>query len=170
MDVIVRKATELGACRVMPVMSDRSVPDWTPAERVAKQARWRAAAVEAIKQCGSAWLPEIDEPSDVPTVLGAVAGTELRFLASLQPGARHPREWIERFLAEHGRLPRTLSVWVGPEGDFTPAEMNMIRGGGALPITLGPLILRSETAALYCLATLQYELQAPRQDRSVPAP
>jgi 16S rRNA (uracil1498-N3)-methyltransferase len=55
-----------------------------------------------------------------------------------------------------------VSVWVGPEGDYTPAELNMIQAAGAVPISLGRLVLRSETAALYCMAILQYELQAPR--------
>jgi 16S rRNA (uracil1498-N3)-methyltransferase len=48
---------------------------------------------------------------------------------------------------------------VGPEGDFTPAEINLIRNSGALPITLGPLVLRCETAALYCLSVISYEVQ-----------
>jgi 16S rRNA (uracil1498-N3)-methyltransferase len=49
---------------------------------------------------------------------------------------------------------------VGPEGDFTPAEFNAIRASGALPITLGQLVLRSETAAIYCLSIINYELQS----------
>ncbi len=57
-------------------------------------------------------------------------------------------------------MPKSVCVWVGPEGDFTPAEVNAIRQSGALPITLGKLILRSETAAIYCLSVLNYELQA----------
>ena len=52
-----------------------------------------------------------------------------------------------------------LAIWVGPEGDYTPAEISQIRGS-TLPITLGPLVLRSETAAIYCLAFLNYELQS----------
>ncbi len=58
-------------------------------------------------------------------------------------------------------MPNSLCVWVGPEGDFTPAETRAIKSGGALPISLGPLVLRVETAALYCLSILNYELQAP---------
>ena len=57
-----------------------------------------------------------------------------------------------------GQAPNKLAIWVGPEGDYTPAEINTIRTA-ALPITLGPLVLRSETAAIYCLAVLNYELQ-----------
>jgi 16S rRNA (uracil1498-N3)-methyltransferase len=162
MEFIVQKATELGANRIVPVLSERSVPDWDEAERLGKRARWRMAAVEAIKQCGSPWLPEVEEPRPLAAVLTSGQLGELSLMASLQPGARHPRERFERFLAEHGRMPETVSVWVGPEGDYTPAELNLIRGAGAAAITLGRSVLRSETAALYCLAILQYELQAPR--------
>ena len=82
-------------------------------------------------------------------------------VASLQGDARHPREYFQNFISERQRLPKSVCVWVGPEGDFTPAEMNAIRQAGTLPISLGQLILRSETAAIYCMSVLNYELQAP---------
>ena len=58
-------------------------------------------------------------------------------------------------------MPQSVSVWVGPEGDFTAAETELIKAKGVLPITLGRLILRTETAAIYCLSVLNYELQSP---------
>ena len=85
---------------------------------------------------------------------------DLSLIAALQPGARHPRHYFREFQGEHRRNPGSISVWIGPEGDFTPAEMNLIRGAGALPITLGPLVLRSDTAAIYSLSVLNYELHA----------
>jgi 16S rRNA (uracil1498-N3)-methyltransferase len=88
--------------------------------------------------------------------------SELPLIASLQSDARHPRERFETFLAEKKRSPKSICVWVGPEGDFTPAEVNAIRASGAWPITLGQLVLRSETAAIYCLSVIHYELQSPR--------
>ncbi len=60
----------------------------------------------------------------------------------------------------HGRLPQSIGVWIGPEGDFTLDELKTIQASGALPISLGPLVLRVETAAIYCLSILNYELQA----------
>ena len=80
-------------------------------------------------------------------------------MASLEAGARHPRQHFESFRAEYGRKPRSVAVWVGPEGDFTPAELHQVISSGALPITLGPLILRSETAAVYALSVISYEAQ-----------
>jgi len=57
-------------------------------------------------------------------------------------------------------MPRSVCLWIGPEGDFTPAEIMAAQSLSARPITLGRLVLRSETAALYCLSVLSYELQA----------
>jgi 16S rRNA (uracil1498-N3)-methyltransferase len=85
---------------------------------------------------------------------------DLSLIASLQGDARHPRERFDSFRSDRKRSPGSLCVWVGPEGDFTPAEINSIRAAGALPITLGPLVLRSETAAIYCLSFINYELQS----------
>ena len=155
MDLIVQKATELGAHRIVPVISERSVPE----PREDKVSKWLGTAIESIKQCGSPWLPKIESPRPVLEFLAATNKWDLRVLASLQPGARHPRELLEEYRNEQRRGPRSVAVWIGPEGDFTPAELHVISGSGAWPITLGPLILRSETAAIYCLSVFNYELQ-----------
>ena len=163
MDSIVQKATELGAYRVIPLLSERTVPQLEEDSASTKVEKWRAIAIESIKQCGSAWLPKIELPQTPAAYLASGERSELSLLATLQNDARHPRVHMAEFVEERKRLPKSLAVWVGPEGDFTPAEINAIRSAGALPITLGSLILRSETAAIYCLAVLNYELQAPRQ-------
>lgn len=162
MDLIVQKAAELGAHRIMPIVSERTVTQLAGEAAGNRTNKWEAAAVEAIKQCGSAWLPQVEPPLSPQAFLARQEKFDLPLLASLQPASRHPRDYFQTFELEQGRLPRTVSVWVGPEGDFTPAEINAIKSSGALPITLGPLILRSETAAIYCLSVLNYELQAAR--------
>ncbi len=160
MDAIVQKATELGAHRIIPILSERTVTQIDGDVAESKANKWEAAAVEAIKQCGSAWLPQVELPLSPPAFLARRDKFELALIASLQPDSRHPREYFQAFQSEQGGLPRSVCVWVGPEGDFTPAEINAVKSSGALPITLGPLILRSETAAIYCLSVLNYELQA----------
>ena len=78
-------------------------------------------------------------------------------IASLQPDSRHLRAYLE----EHGSpRPASALILVGPEGDFTPAEIGLAKSAGCRPITLGPIVLRTETAAIYCLSVLSYELQA----------
>ena len=162
MDTIVQKATELGAHRIVPILSERTVPQLDSESSESKVEKWRWVAIDAIKQCGSAWLPKIDLPLKPQEFLAQGDGFDLCLIAALQPGAKHPREYFSDFLGEKKRSPKNISVWVGPEGDFTPAEMNLVRSAGALPITLGPLVLRSDTAAIYSLAVLNYELNAPR--------
>jgi 16S rRNA (uracil1498-N3)-methyltransferase len=83
---------------------------------------------------------------------------ELALVGSLQKERRHPRECLNEFQAKHKRLPQSVGVWIGPEGDFTPEELSAIQASGAFPISLGRLVLRVETAAIYCLSILNYEL------------
>jgi len=157
---IIQKATELGVARIVPILSERVVAQLDEETGPQKADKWRNVAVEAIKQCGSPWLPQIESPVTSRQFLARKEKNELPLIASLQADRRHPRECFREFQAAHGRLPASVCVWIGPEGDFTPAEMNAIKTEGALPITLGRLVLRSETAAVYCLSILNYELQA----------
>ena len=159
MDAIVQKATELGAIRVVPVLSERVVAQLDPNEAAHRAQKWQLVAIEAIKQCGAPWLPRIELPLTPAQFLARKETFELPLLASLQKDLRPAREYLRTFQAERGRLPQSVCVWVGPEGDFTPAEAQAIQSGGALPISLGPLVLRTETAAVYCLSILNYELQ-----------
>ena len=84
---------------------------------------------------------------------------DLSLVGSLQTERRHPRAIFTEFQTLHGHAPQSVGVWIGPEGDFTLAELQAIAAAGASPITLGPLTLRVETAAIYCLSFLNYELQ-----------
>ena len=161
MDFIVQKATELCVHRIVPLGSERSVAQVDPADAQSKIDKWRAIAVDSIKQCGCPWLPEIEAPISPRAQLAAGESFDLCVIASLQGNTRHPRECVEEHQAEHGARPGTVGLWIGPEGDFTPAESNEIISAGYLPITLGRVVLRSETAAVYCLSVLNYELQAP---------
>jgi 16S rRNA (uracil1498-N3)-methyltransferase len=157
---IVQKATELGAARIVPILSERVVTHIDSDGAETKAEKWQQIAIEAIKQCGSAWLPKVEAPITVENFLARRESFELPLIGCLENGSRHPRVWFEKFFAEHQRLPKSIAVWVGPEGDFSAKEYGAIKGAGALPITLGPLVLRVETAATYCLSVLSYELQA----------
>ena len=137
-DWLVEKATELGAAKLLPVMTQRTV-----AERVRLE-RLEAIAIEAAEQCGRTRLPEIAEPVSLK-----------QFLAS-----RDDARWLY-FADEAGGEPPAAAfapgpalVLTGPEGGFTDEERAAIRGmPNAVPISLGPRILRAETAALAALAT-----------------
>ena len=157
---IIQKAVELGVHRIVPLLTDRVVTRLEGADAAHKAGKLQQIAVEAIKQCGSPWLPKIELPMTPKEFLARNEKPELPLIASLQPGSQHARKYFEQFQSAHRRKPATTCVWIGPEGDFTLEEVQAIQAAGALPITLGRLVLRVETAATYCLAILNHELQA----------
>jgi 16S rRNA (uracil1498-N3)-methyltransferase len=158
LESIIQKATELGAARIVPLLSERVATKLEAKAAADKAMKWQTVAVEAIKQCGAAWLPRVESPLTPGQFLQRKEQFELPLIASLQDDRQHPRKWFLDFQTKHGRQPRSICVWIGPEGDFTPAEVQAIQAAGALPITLGPLVLRTETAASYCLSILGYEV------------
>lgn len=157
---IIEKATELGAHRIVPLLTQRTIPKWDDEEQAKRVSRWKLVAIDAIKQCGSAWLPIIEAPLSVAQFATFQSRVELPLVGSLAGGAQHPRIWFDGYQAEHKCKPRSLSVAIGPEGDFTPEELGVLESAGAKPITLGRLVLRTETAAIYCLSVMNYELQS----------
>ena len=86
-------------------------------------------------------------------------GYDLKLIASLHPGAQSLKTVLATFRANHGRAPARVLWLIGPEGDFSSAEMSLAASHGFAAITLGPLVLRCETAATYALSVLSYELQ-----------
>lgn len=159
MELIVQKATELGVRRVVPLLSDRSAVHLDGEAAAAKAVKWQQTAAEAIKQCGLAWLPQVDAPLTPKAYLDRQEKFDLTLIGSLQPDRQSLRRVLAQHVDERGRLPESVAIWIGPEGDFTPAELHAAKGAGAVPIELGPLVLRSETAAIYSLSVLRYELQ-----------
>jgi 16S rRNA (uracil1498-N3)-methyltransferase len=157
---IVQKATELGVFRIVPLIAERVVPQLEEKRAANKTSKWQMAAIEAIKQCGSPWLPRLEEPVTPAQFLARGEKFDLPLIAALDSGTKHPRDHFRAFHARHDRLPESICVWIGPEGDFTPFEYSSIKASGALPITLGPFVLRTETAAVYSLSVLNYELRA----------
>lgn len=159
-DFILQKSVELGAAQIVPLLSDRVVARPKQNDFANKVAKWNQVAIEAIKQCGAPWLPEITLPKTVDEALAEDIGSELKFVAALVAQARHPRSCFETFCTDHGRTPNALSVWIGPEGDFSEAEYSQLIGHGVMPVNFGDRVLRSETAAVYALSVFGYELSA----------
>jgi 16S rRNA (uracil1498-N3)-methyltransferase len=157
---IIQKSVELGAHRIVPLLTERVVTQLDGEGAEHKREKWQQVAIEAIKQCGAAWLPKVEAPLTIAEFLARGEMIELALVGSLQTERRHPREWIAAFKQAHGRAPQSAAGWIGPEGDFTLEELTLIEAAGAKPVTLGNLTLRVETAAVYCLSFLNYELSA----------
>ena len=159
MDLILQKATELGAQRIVPLLSERTVMRLDAKDGARKLERWRQITIESAKQCGLNWLPIIEEPQRSRDYFRHTKQSGIILIASLQQDALPLPRLLAEYLAQHGTRPKEVSIAIGPEGDFTPAELADARSAGFRPLSLGPLVLRSETAALYALSILAYELQ-----------
>lgn len=158
MDLIVQKAVEIGAAEIAPIVSDRTVVRLDDESAASKQSKWQNLAIEAAKQCGQNWLPRVQAPQSMSQLLGHCGRFDLQLIGSLQSDAVHLKTILSEYSAEHGDRPASVLMLVGPEGDFTPAELSLARSHGCRPITLGPIVLRVETASIYCLSILSYEL------------
>jgi 16S rRNA (uracil1498-N3)-methyltransferase len=160
MDLIVQKAVEIGASEIAPVISERTIVHLEAKEAAQKQAKWQQVAIEAAKQSGQNWLPTLRLPRKLSDFFTNAQLQQLRLIGSLQSDALHLKSVLADYEREHQAHPESVLMCIGPEGDFTPAELSLARSNGCRPITLGPIILRVETAAIYCLSVLSYELLA----------
>ena len=158
MDEIVRQATEIGAAHLVPLLSERTQVHLDGDRAEKKVEKWRVTAIEAAKQCGNPWLPTIAPLQPLAAFVGSALGHDLKLIASLHAGTTTLKKALAHHAAKHGHAPRKVLWLVGPEGDFSSAEMTTAVMAGFQPITLGPLVLRSDTAAIYALSILSHEL------------
>src|ERR1043166_3686997 len=158
MDLIAEKAVEIGAAEISPLSSERTIVDLDQKEAEQKREKWQQIAIEAAKQCGQNWLPEVNAPRKLKEFFAQSGSFDLRLIGSLQPDAVHLKKILADYIGQHRDRPKNILMMVGPEGDFTPAELALAKSHGCLPITLGPIILRVGHAAVFCLSVLSYEL------------
>ena len=148
-DIALEKGTELGVARFVPVVNARSQIDEASQGRTE---RWRRLVVEAAEQCGRGRLPTIDSPLPFEDALASAPG------AIVVP---YEAERANR-LADHLRAlperPRTVSLFIGPEGGYSDEEIALARESGAALVTLGRQVLRSETAAVVAAAIVLHTL------------
>jgi 16S rRNA (uracil1498-N3)-methyltransferase len=154
LELIIQKAVELGVTRVVPVMCSRSqahVPSGKVAVRVE---RWRTIAAEAAKQCGRAVVPEISQPAEFT---GAISEAQASLkLVAYEVAGSGLKEVLRR--AEENQNLDSIACLVGPEGGLSRDEVEAAEAAGFVPVTLGPRILRTETAALTLVSAVMYEL------------
>ncbi len=152
MDWLVEKATELGVASLQPLMTERSVLRLSGERADKKVAHWQSVATAACEQCGGNRVPVIHPVMTLAawakTSATATAGTHL--LLSLQPHTQPLRDVMQAPETSH----LSTTFLSGPEGGLSPAEEALALGQGFRPVTLGPRVLRSETAALAALVAL----------------
>lgn len=150
MDLVVQKATELGAAAVIPFFSRRSLPRPTADKRSARQARLQRLAYEAAKQCGRLSQLVVEEFCSFEELLAGSDRADVKLLFWEEETEQRLREILAR------PKPRTILLAVGPEGGFAPEEVRLARDKGFITVGLGPRILRTETAGLVVLSIFQY--------------
>ncbi len=149
---IIQKTTELGITRIVPILCSRSVPRLKSGSVSKRLQRWQRIANEASKQCERAYFPVICPPLDWSKALEEVQGIGLLFW-------ENERICSLRKALEEERGVEQVSLFVGPEGGFTPEEIAQAREAGVRMVTLGKNILRTETAAIVGTALTIYELE-----------
>ena len=153
-DWTVEKATELGATRIVPVISERTIVRIPREDREAKRERWMRIAEDAARQSDAKWLPEIMAPVDFAASLPLVRETTCFVGALVKPTPRSLLQALMQGLGNRRPAAGGLAVFVGPEGDFTPDELSVLCEV-ATPVTFGATILRAETAAIYGLSVVK---------------
>jgi len=145
MDFIVQKATELGVRRIVPVLSRRSVVRLDGPQAESKAVHWRAVARSACEQCGRNRLPIIEAPAALIDFLGRPPPAGVRLVLEPETASHVPA--LDSCA--------DVEIGIGPEGGFAPEELEAFRLAGFVEVSLGPRILRTETAALAALTWLQ---------------
>lgn len=146
MDYIVQKCTEAGIYRIVPVAFSRCVAKWDWKDAAKKQARFQRIAAEAAKQSGRAWAPPVDLPLSLDGLCRALPGHELALVPWEEQRGRGIRsQWTDQ---------RDVALVIGPEGGISAEEISALQEAGAIPVTLGKRIFRTETAGLAALISL----------------
>lgn len=149
MELIVQKAVELGITSIQPLITEHTIVRTEQMEK--KVAKWQKIALEACKQCGQNFLPTIRPAQKFNQWIETEQKSDLNLVAALLPTSIPLAEVFSE-------KPKSASFLIGPEGDFSDAEYSQIIAADYQPVALGDIVLRVETATLYCLSVIKHEL------------
>lgn len=152
MDLIIQKATELGVDEIYPIESSRTIVK-TKGKRQHKIERWQKIAIEASKQCGRIELPRVREVTNLHNILEDITRYDLAIMPCLSEKSISFKSALRNI-----NRPDKILVIIGPEGGFTFDEIKRASNKGAVLVSLGNLVLKSDTAAITTFSILNYEL------------
>ncbi len=153
LELIIQKATELGVRRIYPIVTERTVVRIPEERRASRLQRWQSIAREAARQCGRVRIPEIAEINTLDGIWGILETGAIKLICWERETAG-----LKAYLRRFGRPPRVpVYLFVGPEGGFSPQEVAACIGRGGITVSLGPRVLRTETAGLIGLSLVLYE-------------
>ena len=155
-ELVIQKAAELGVARLVPIISERTVSRPKEGKLENRLVRWNRIAVEAAKQSQRAKVPSVENPLSLTDFLDTIPRDSLFLIPwemEKSVGIKEALEW-----GANNCFVRTVVVLIGPEGGFSEQEVDEARRAGAVPVSMGPRILRTETAGIVALGIVLYEL------------
>ena len=154
MDFIVHKATELGACRIIPFQSSRSIPKLSPEKMQLKKKRWQNVADQAARQCGRADIPQLKDVMSFEEALSFPGDGTLKLIFWEEETGKGIRQVMSDV---HYSGLKDIAVVVGPEGGFAQEEVAKAVENGFMSVSLGRQVLKVDTAVVAILTIIQYE-------------
>jgi 16S rRNA (uracil1498-N3)-methyltransferase len=151
-DLVLEKGTEIGVSQFVPVIAARSQVAGNGDPSATRSERWERIVIEAAEQCGRGRLPAIAAPLPFESAVRRARG------ARILPYEGERRRRLGAYLRGLGRRPDTVSVFIGPEGGYEDAEVELARDAGFEVVSLGPQILRAETAGIVASALVMEAL------------
>lgn len=159
LELIFQKGTELGATQFIPFNADRSIVKWDDKKAKKKVERWEKIVKEAAEQSHRLLVPDVSAPISLKQLIQAQF--DYKLIAYEEEARGGEKGNLSKVLStiEHGQ---SVLVVFGPEGGLTEKEVEMCKSKGFIPCGLGPRILRTETAPLYVLSAISYQLELMR--------
>jgi len=151
MDLLVRHLTEIGISQWIPVITERSIPQPDKKRMVSRIQRWKAIANEAVKQCKRSIPPEIFAPVSFQEAVRQNNIADLKIIFF-----ENETIPIKRSLVPDGQTPSKIMIMLGPEGGFSQKEVDLAKTAGFITASLGPRILKAETASISACTLIQY--------------
>lgn len=155
MELIIQKAVELGVYEIIPVITSRTIVKLDPKKEDKKVARWQMVCESAAKQSGRGMIPKVTSPVSFKKALELAGALE----AGVMPYERAQGMDAARTLVKELHGKKSIGIFIGPEGGFDPAEVELAQAQGIRTMTLGKRILRTETAGLAVLSVFMFELE-----------
>ena len=155
MELIIQKAVELGVYEIIPVITSRTIVKLDPKKEDKKVARWQMVCESTAKQSGRGMIPKVTSPVSFKKALELAGALE----AGVMPYERAQGMDAARTLVKELHGKKSIGIFIGPEGGFDPAEVELAQAQGIRTMTLGKRILRTETAGLAVLSVFMFELE-----------
>jgi 16S rRNA (uracil1498-N3)-methyltransferase len=154
MELIIQKATELGVRGIIPLKTQRCVVKLEGKKEVERRKRWQKVALEAVKQCQRALIPTVLPVRSLEEFLHELPSLRHLFIPWEESSCSFKDTLKDVLKEQKGEAP--IYLMIGPEGGFAEEEVEQVQSYGGIPVSLGPRILRTETASLAALATLMF--------------